>query len=145
MGGIGCIAPSVIREYKYMCTKEEVKTIVDASESRMEDKLYTAYQPVAKAVSNLGADVAELRDIIKEHVQQEEKYQDVVKDHLRETKQTLDNLAHLTVDDIKALKDIAQGYAGMGAVKKMILGLAGIVLAIGAVIAGFITIVKAIR
>jgi hypothetical protein len=33
----------------------------------------------------------------------------------------------------------------MGAVKKMILGLAGVVLAIGAVIAGFISIIKAIR
>jgi len=128
-----------------MCTKEETQAIVDASEARMEDKMYKAYQPIAESVSNLGADVAELRDLIKEHVQQEEEYQDVVKDHLRDTKKTLENLAHLTEDDVKALKDIAQGYAGMGAVKKMILGLAGIVLAIGAVIAGFITIVKAIK
>jgi chromosome segregation ATPase len=128
-----------------MCTKEETQAIVSASEAKMEAKLYDAYQPVAKAVSNFGAELVELRKIIKAHVEQEEGYQDVVKDHLRETKQTLDNLAHLTTDDVKALKDIAQGYAGMGAVKKMILGLAGVVLAIGAVIAGFITIIKAIR
>ena len=120
-----------------MCTKEETQAIVSASEAKMETKLYTAYQPVAKAVSNFGAELIELRKIIKAHVEQEENYQDVVKDHLRETKQTLDNLAHLTTDDVKALKDIAQGYAGMGAVRKMILGLAGVVLAIGAVIASF--------
>jgi hypothetical protein len=128
-----------------MCTKEETQAIVSASEAKMEAKLYTAYKPVAKAVSNFGAELVELRKIIKAHVEQEENYQDVVKDHLRETKQTLENLAHLTTDDVKALKDIAQGYAGMGAVKKMILGLAGVVLALGAVIAGFISIVKAIR
>jgi hypothetical protein len=128
-----------------MCSKEEVQAIADATEKRMEKKLQDSHMAVASTVSAFGKEIGDLRTLLKEHVTKEEGYQDRVEEHLKESAELFKTLAHLSVDDVIALKDIAQGYAGMGAVRKMILGMASVVLAIGAIVAGFIGIVKAIR
>ena len=128
-----------------MCTKEEAEKIVGDAEHRMEKKLQESHMAVASTVSQFGKEIGDLRVLLAQHVSKEEGYQDRVEQHLKESAKLFSNLAHLSEDDVIALKDIAQGYAGMGAVRKMILGLASVVLAIGAIVAGFIGIVKAIR
>jgi hypothetical protein len=128
-----------------MCTKEEVNQIVNDSEKRMEKKLQDSHMAVASTVSQFGKEIGDLRTLLKEHVTKEEGYQGRVEQHLKESAELFKTLAHLSVDDVTALKDIAQGYAGMSAMRKMILGLASVILAIGAIVAGFIGIVKAIR
>ena len=44
-----------------MCSKEEVKAIVDASEAKMEAKLQQSHQAIAKTISNLMGDEQEER------------------------------------------------------------------------------------
>ena len=128
-----------------MCSKEDVEKIVAESECRSQDRLERSHTALAGTISNFGAEITEMKKILKDHTENETEYQTMIQSHLQDTKKTLENLAHLSEDDVKALKDIAQGYAGMGAVRKLIIGLASIVLAIGAVVGGFITIVKAIK
>lgn len=48
-----------------MCTREEVQTIVDASEKRMEAKLEKSDQAIAQSVSNLMGDVKDKLEVLE--------------------------------------------------------------------------------
>lgn len=149
-----------------MCTREETQSIVDASEKRMEakmdacradvderidgldQKLYKSHNAIAAVQSDMGATLKLLADKLEDfgnkftmHDAKEIEYQKKVDAHL----EAQTTLSKLTGDDVQALKDIAQGYAGMSAMRKMILGLASLIIAIGAVVGGFIGLIKAIK
>lgn len=149
-----------------MCSKEDVQLIVDATEKRMEakitecitdvdsriegldDKLYMSHNAINAVQSEMGATLIRLADKLEdfgqrfaEHDKKEVEYQNKVDAHL----ELQSSFSKLTSDDVQALKDIAQGYAGMSAIRKLILGLASTIIAIGAVVAGFITLIKSIK
>lgn len=114
-------------------------------EERMTDKLIKSHQGISESVSGFGKDLKTLAGRLAEHTEHEEHYQRKVETHMEQTAHVLENLATLTTDDVKSLKDVAQGVSGIGAVKKMIIGLASIVIAVGAIVGGFIGIIKMIR
>ena len=142
-----------------MCTNDELKTEIDAVEKRIEAKMqecredvdqqiFKSHNAIAAVQSQNGAALKELTskvDTLSEwfrvHDINEKKYQEKVDKHL----EAQEPLTRLTVDDVQALKDVAQGYSGMSAMRKLILGLASIVIAIGAVAGGFIALIKSIR
>lgn len=149
-----------------MCSKEDVQLIVDATEKRMEakitecitdvdsrieglnDKLYGSHAAINAVQSEMGATLIRLADKLEDfgqrfaaHDKKEIEYQNKVDAHL----ELQSSFSKLTSDDVQALKDIAQGYAGMSAMRKLILGLASTIIAIGAVVAGFITLIKSIK
>lgn len=128
-----------------MCTREETRQEIELSEKRMEAKIEKSHMAIAETISNYGAELKRVHDRLTIHTEREEEYQDKIEQHLVEAKGVLNNIALLSTDDIKALKDIAQGYAGMSAMRKLILGLASTIIAIGAVVAGFITLIKSIK
>lgn len=149
-----------------MCTREETQSIVDASEKRMEakmnecrvdvderideldNKLYKSHNAIATVQSEMGATLKRLTDKLEDfgdrfavHNAKEVEYQKKVDTHLEGQAP----LSKLTTDDIQALKDVAQGYAGMSVMRKFVIGLAGLIIAIGAVVGGFIGLIKAIK
>lgn len=149
-----------------MCTREETRQEIELSEKRMEakitecitevdsriegldDKLYGSHAAINAVQSEMGATLIRLTDKLEdfgqrfaEHDKKEIEYQNKVDAHL----ELQSSFSKLTSDDVTALKDIAQGYAGMSAMRKLILGLASTIIAIGAVVAGFITLIKSIK
>lgn len=149
-----------------MCTREETRQEIELSERRMEakisecitevdsriegldEKFFSSHNAISAVQSEMGATLIRLADKLEdfgqrfaEHDKKEIEYQNKVDAHLEA--QTA--LTKLTIDDVQSLKDIAQGYAGMSAMRKLILGLASTIIAIGAVVAGFITLIKSIK
>ncbi len=142
-----------------MCTNDELKTEIDAVEKRIEaqmqecredvdQQIFKSHNAIAAVQSQNGAALKELTskvDTLSEwfrvHDINEKKYQEKVDKHL----EAQEPLTRLTVDDIQSLKDVAQGYSGMSAMRKMILGIASIVMAIGVVAGGFIALIKSIK
>lgn len=110
-----------------MCTKSEVQTIVDASESRTNERIDKFAHDNARVISNFMSDFGEKLDTLTTKFDT----------HVKET--------NLSVDDIKAIREILGGYAAAGLARKFVLGLAGVVLAIGAIAGTFIGLIKAIK
>lgn len=109
------------------CTKQEVQEIVDDSESRTNARLDKFAQDNASVISNFMGDFGNKLDTLTTKFDT----------HVKET--------NLSVDDIKAIREILGGYAAAGMVRKLVIGLAGFVLAVGAIIGTFIGIIKAIK
>lgn len=93
----------------------------------------------------MGAQVKEMRDTFKRHTEAEEAYQERVDAHLNASSDALINLSNLTKEDIAALKEVAQGYAGMATIKKLIIGISSVFLAVGTIVMGFIHIIRSIK
>jgi hypothetical protein len=110
-----------------MCSRAEVQEIVDCSEHRTNARIDKFAQDNAKVISNFMGDFSDKLSILSN------KFDTHIKD------------SSLSVDDIKAIREILNGYAAAGTVRKMVIGLAGFVLALGAIVGTFIGIIKAIR
>jgi hypothetical protein len=110
-----------------MCTETQVQAIVDRSEERTNARLDKFAQDNAKVISNFMGDFGQKLDALGGKFDT----------HVRETV--------LSADDIKAIREILDGYQAASTIKKMVIGLAGFVLAVGAIIGTFIGIIKAIK
>lgn len=115
-----------------MCSREEVQQECEKIEQKIEKKFADTY-------SSISADLKHLKDGLQIHTTKEMEYQAKVERHLAIISTSF------TEDNIKALNDIAQGYMGLSATRKLIVGLASVIIAIGAVVGGFITLIRAIK
>lgn len=124
-----------------MCSREEVKLEAEAVERRMEAKLERSHQAIAQTISNVGADVRTLKEHLRVHVVQEEEYQKKVEEHMAQA----NSLARLTPEHVEFLIKTVEGVQGMDMMRKGLLGLSAMMIAVGTLVYGFIHIIKAIR
>ena len=115
-----------------MCSREEVQQECEKIERRIEAKFADTYDSIS-------SDLKHLKESLQIHTTKEMEYQDKVEKHLAVISTSF------TEENIKALNDIAQGYMGLSATRKLIIGLASVIIAIGAVVGGFITLIRAIK
>ena len=112
-----------------MCTKEDVKEIVDTaiSEAKQEiedfvlDMFHKRHEDVSKTVSN--------------------QYSEIQND-IKDIKKFVERFDHIEIDD---LKEVSKSYSGLMSAKNFIIGSAVFVASIGAIVTGFIALIKSIR
>ena len=107
----------------------------------MEAKLERSHQAIAQTISNVGADVRTLKEHLKTHVEKEEEYQRKVEEHMKQA----NSLARLTPEHVEFLIKTVEGAQGMDMMRKGLLGLSAMMIAVGTLVYGFIHIIKAIR
>lgn len=135
-----------------MCSREEVRLEVLQSEQRMNDRIDRSHAAMAKPISDFGAEIKELGNSVKElsarfekHDKMEQADRVALSNHIKESSEVMEKLITLNPDDLQALKEIAEGYTGFSTVKKMIVGLAGIIVAVGTIIMGVIHIIRSVK
>jgi len=124
-----------------MCSKEDVQVECQEIERRIEAKLERSHQAIAQTISNVGADVKTLKEHLKTHVEKEEEYQRKVEEHMNQS----NSLARLTPEHVEFLIKTVEGVQGMDMMRKGLLGLSAMMIAVGTLVYGFIHIIKAIR
>ena len=135
-----------------MCSREEVHLEIMQSEQRMNDRIDRSHVAMAKTISDFGAEIKELGHSVKElsarfdkHDEKEKDDRTALNNHINEFKEITDKLTALNPDDLQALKEIAEGYTGFSTIKKMLVGLAGLIIAIGTIIMGVIHIIRSVK
>ena len=135
-----------------MCSREEVHLEVLQSEQRMNDRIDRSHMAMAKTISDFGAEIKELGTSVKELSARFEKHDKMEQDdrvalhnHIKESNEIMEKLTTLNPDDLQALKEIAEGYTGFSTIKKMLVGLAGLIIAIGTIIMGVIHIIRSVK
>ena len=135
-----------------MCSREEVHLEVLQSEQRMNDRIDRSHMAMAKTISDFGAEIKELGQSVKELSARFEKHDKMEQDdrlalhnHIKESNEIMEKLTTLNPDDLQALKEIAEGYTGFSTIKKMLVGLAGLIIAIGTIIMGVIHIIRSVK
>lgn len=124
-----------------MCSKEDVQVECQEIERRIEAKLERSHMAIAQTISNVGADVKTLKQHLKIHVEKEEEYQRRVDEHMAQA----NSLARLTPEHVEFLIKTVEGVQGMDMMRKGLLGLSAMMIAVGTLVYGFIHIIKAIR
>lgn len=118
----------------------------------MNDRIDRSHVAMAKTISDFGAEIKELGHSVKElsarfdkHDEKEKDDRTALNNHIKEFKEITDKLTALNPDDLQALKEIAEGYTGFSTIKKMLVGLAGLIIAIGTIIMGVIHIIRSVK
>lgn len=107
-----------------MCSAKEVAEIVDAAEARGEERLRESHMAIAKTISDIGMGIKEDRENnTKEHKALHSKLNEI---------------------DVDTINEIVSGVKGFSAVKNVVTGTASLFIAIGALGASVIWVVKTI-
>lgn len=139
-----------------MCNREEVHAEVMQSELRTNARIDSSHISMAKTISDFGADFGEkikdLGDSVKdlssrfeEHDRMEKQDRIALRKHIENSNEMMEKIAKLNPDDLTALKEIAQGYAGFSTVKKLVVGIGAFFIAIGTIVAGVIQIIRSVK
>lgn len=124
-----------------MCSKEDVQVECQEIERRIEAKLERSHQAIAQTISHVGADVKKMQEHLRVHVEKGEEYQRKVEEHMAQA----NSLARLTPEHVEFLIKTVEGVQGMDMMRKGLLGLSAMMIAVGTLVYGFIHIIKAIR
>ncbi|MBK9580225.1 MAG: hypothetical protein IPO40_24435 [Fibrobacteres bacterium] len=104
-------------------------------------KLELSHIAIAQTISHVGADVKKMNEHLRVHVEKEEEYQRKVEEHMKQS----NSLARLTPEHVEFLIKTVEGVQGMDMMRKGLLGLSAMMIAVGTLVYGFIHIIKAIR
>lgn len=114
-----------------MCTtRDEIKEVV-------HEEMYASYNGVASSISGFGLELQKLTQWFKAHDETEKEYQKKVDEHLAQTQ--------LTAEDIRALRDVIEGYTAMGTLKRMVIGFAAFCVAVGTIIGSIVGISRLLK
>ncbi len=118
-----------------MCIERKDMTEMEKRiEVRFEGRIQESHMAVAKILSDNGAAIRYLTRRFDDHDIREAEDRESLKEHIREGNEILARMTMLSSEDIQALKEVAQGYKGIGTLRKIVLAFGGVAASITALI-----------
>jgi hypothetical protein len=129
-----------------MCVeRKDIEDMVHKAEHAMEERMYKSHNAISKILSENGAQLKKLTDRFNEHDARESADRQELRDHIKQSNEALSRLASFDPDDIRQLKEMAEGYAAFGVMRKVLVGLASSVVALGAIVGAVLSISKLLK